>query len=117
MAEAMKGMTKAMVGMNKSMNLPQMQKIMMEFAKQSEMMDFKEEAMGDAIDDVMEDEDDEEEQNEMVSQIIAEVNMDLSSKLGAAQAGTKNLQPQNEQETKEEDEDDLQKRLDMLRKS
>ena len=34
---------------------------MMEFEKQSEMMDMKEEMMNDAIDDAMGDEDDEEE--------------------------------------------------------
>ena len=42
--------------MNKSMNLQEMQKIMMEFEKQNEMMGMKEDAMNDAIDDVMDDE-------------------------------------------------------------
>ena len=61
MAQAMKGVTKAMASMNKSMNLPQIQKIMMEFEKQSEIMEMKEEMMNDAIDDAMGDEEDEEE--------------------------------------------------------
>lgn len=43
------------------LKLPQIQKIMMEFEKQSEVMDMKEEMMNDAIDDAMGDEDDEEE--------------------------------------------------------
>jgi len=43
------------------LKLPQIQKIMMEFEKQSEIMDMKEEMMNDAIDDAMGDEDDEEE--------------------------------------------------------
>lgn len=43
------------------MKLPQIQKIMMEFERQSEIMDMKEEMMNDAIDDAMGDEDDEEE--------------------------------------------------------
>lgn len=43
------------------LKLPQIQKIMMEFEKQSELMDMKEEMMNDAIDDAMGDEDDEEE--------------------------------------------------------
>ena len=47
--------------MNKQMNMPQMQKIMMEFQKQSEMMDMKSEMMEDVIDDAMEGSDDEEE--------------------------------------------------------
>ena len=50
-----------MVRMNKQMNIPALQKVMMEFEKQSEMMDMKQEMMDDAIDDVMGEEDDEEE--------------------------------------------------------
>ena len=38
MAQCMKGVTKVMGKMNKKMNLPQIQKIMMEFEKQNEMM-------------------------------------------------------------------------------
>ncbi|XP_062449019.1 charged multivesicular body protein 2a isoform X1 [Rhea pennata] len=61
MAQAMKGVTKAMATMNRQLKLPQIQKIMMEFEKQAEIMDMKEELMNDAIDDAMGDEDDEEE--------------------------------------------------------
>lgn len=61
MAQAMKGVTRAMQAMNKQLNLPQIQKIMMDFERQTEIMDMKEEMMGDAIDDAMGDEDDEEE--------------------------------------------------------
>merc|ERR1719474_1539983 len=61
MAQAMKGVTKAMMMMNKQMKLPEIQKIMQEFEKQSEIMDMKEEMMNDVMDDAMGDEDDEEE--------------------------------------------------------
>jgi hypothetical protein len=44
----------AMRVMNKRMNLPNMQKILMEFEKQNERMDMTSEMMGDAIDDAME---------------------------------------------------------------
>jgi charged multivesicular body protein 2A len=40
--------------MNKRMNLPNMQKILMEFEKQNERMDMTSEMMGDAVDDAME---------------------------------------------------------------
>merc|ERR1719270_1304177 len=46
MANAMKGVTKAMGNMNKQMKLPEIQKIMMEFEKQSEIMDMKGEMKG-----------------------------------------------------------------------
>ena len=45
----MKDVTKAMQKMNKQMKLPEIQKIMMEFEKQTELMDMKEEMMSDAI--------------------------------------------------------------------
>jgi len=45
----------------RQLNLPQIQKILQEFEKQSEIMDMKEEIMNDAIDDAMENEGDEEE--------------------------------------------------------
>lgn len=43
------------------MNLPQIQRILQEFEKQSDIMDMKEEIMNEAIDDAMEDDGDEEE--------------------------------------------------------
>ena len=71
MAQAMKGVTKAMMNMNKQMKLPEIQKIMQEFEKQSEIMDMKEEMMSDVIDDAMGEEDDEEEGDAIVSQVRA----------------------------------------------
>ena len=47
--------------MNRQMKLPQVQKIMMDFERQSEMLDMKTEMMEDAVDDAMEGSDDEEE--------------------------------------------------------
>merc|ERR1711962_646916 len=83
MAQAMKGCTKTMASMNKRMNLPQIQKIMMEFERQSEIMDMKEEMMNDAIDDAMGDEDDEEESDAIVSQVLDELGLNLSDNLAA----------------------------------
>jgi len=81
MAQAMKGVTKAMATMNKQLKLPQIQKIMMEFEKQSEMMDMKQEMMDDAIDDAMADEDDEEESDAVVHQVLDELGLDMAGKL------------------------------------
>lgn len=47
--------------LSRQLNLPQIQKILHDFEKQSEIMDMKEEIMNEAIDDAMEDEGDEEE--------------------------------------------------------
>ena len=78
MAEAMRGATKAMSSMNRQMNLPKIQQIMMEFEKESEIMDMKEEMMGDAIDDVVEDEDDEVESEEIVNKVLDEIGISLN---------------------------------------
>ncbi|CAL1528951.1 unnamed protein product [Lymnaea stagnalis] len=81
MAQAMKGVTKAMAAMNKQMKLPQIQKIMMEFEKQSEIMDMKEEMMSDAIDDALGDEDDEEESDAIVSQVLDELGLQMADEM------------------------------------
>lgn len=89
MAQAMKGVTRAMQTMNRQLKLPQIQKIMMEFEKQSEIMDMKEEMMNDAIDDAMGDEDDEEESDAIVSQVLDELGLQLTDELsGLPSTGT-----------------------------
>merc|ERR1719385_578366 len=70
MAQAMKGVTKAMMSMNRQMKLPEIQKIMQEFENQSEIMDMKEEMMNDVIDDAMGDDDEEEESDAIVNQVL-----------------------------------------------
>jgi charged multivesicular body protein 2A len=78
MADAMKGVTKALKSMNKGINLPQISQIMNQFAQESEMMDMKQDVMNDAIDDAMEDEDDEEETEQIVNQVLDEIGIDMN---------------------------------------
>jgi len=124
MANAMKGVTKAMGSMNKQMKLPEIQKIMMEFEKQSEIMDMKGEMMEDAIDDVMGDEDDEEESDAIVNQVLDELGLQLNDKIGDAPIGTGTLASTTAAKNKtavaagatDDDDADLQARLDDLRR-
>merc|ERR1712184_218293 len=121
MANAMKGVTKAMGNMNKQMKLPEIQKIMMEFEKQSEIMDMKGEMMEDAIDDVMGDED---ESDAIVNQVLDELGLQLNDKLGDAPVGTGTLASTAAAKNKtavaagaaDDDDADLQARLDDLRR-
>lgn len=76
-----KGVTKAMMSMNRQLNLPQIQKILHEFERQSEMMDMKEEMINEHIDDAMEDEGDEEESDAVVSQVLDELGLQLNDQL------------------------------------
>ncbi|CAO3589271.1 unnamed protein product [Absidia cylindrospora] len=123
MAEAMRGATKAMSSMNRQMNLPQIQKIMMEFEKESELMDMKDEMMGDAIDDAMEEDDDEVESEEIVNKVLDEIGISLNQELVEAPTGIKQASPVATTERVAQAEgglsaDDaaLQARLDNLRR-
>ncbi|XP_005108008.1 charged multivesicular body protein 2a [Aplysia californica] len=121
MAQAMKGVTKAMATMNKQLKLPQIQKIMMEFEKQSEIMDMKEEMMSDAIDDALGDEDDEEESDAIVSQVLDELGLQMADEMsglpstGQALSAGASKQPQAAAAVGDADAD-LEARLDNLRR-
>jgi len=123
MAQAMKGVTRAMRSMNRQLNLPQIQKIMNDFEKQSEIMGMKEEMMGDAIDDAMGDADDEEETEAVVQQVLDELGIQLNEDLNklptAAEAigVTSKDQKQPQAAALVSDIDaDLQARLENLRR-
>ncbi|XP_071491084.1 charged multivesicular body protein 2a-like [Diadema setosum] len=123
MANAMKGVSKALKSMNSKMKLPQMQKIMMEFERESEIMDMKEEMMNDAIDDVMEGDEDEEESDAIVSQVLDELGLSLTDDLmgipstgGALGSKNKDAAKTPVAEGLSDADADLQARLDNLRR-
>lgn len=91
MAEAMKGVTKAMQSMNRQLNLPQIQKILHEFEKQSEIMEMKEEMINDVMDDAMEAEGDEEETDAVVAQVLDELGLQLNDQLSDLPAASGSL--------------------------
>lgn len=77
MMQAMKGATGVLGSMNRSMNLPALQRIAMEFEKENDIMDQRQEMMDDAIDDVtMEDE---AEEDEIVDSVLEEIGIDLKA--------------------------------------
>ncbi|KAF0457893.1 charged multivesicular body protein 2a [Gigaspora margarita] len=120
MSEAMRGATKAMKSMNRQMNLPAMQKIMMEFEKESEIMDMKEEMMNDVIDDTMAEEEDEEESDVIVNQVLDEIGISLDQSLVDTPSliereTTKEKVPQLV-DMESNDDAALQARLDNLRR-
>lgn len=77
MAEAMKGVSKAMSSMNKQMNPSQIQKIMMDFEKESEVMDMKDDMMSDAIDDAME----EGDEDQVLSNVLDEIGVSFNQEV------------------------------------
>jgi len=121
MATAMKGVTRAMMRMNRTINLPSLQKIMMEFQKQSEMMDMKEETIGETMDEMWSDDDEEAATDEVIGQVLDEIGINLEGQLGvvatplaAAPAAEPAPQPQKVGEADADRE--LQERLNNLRK-
>src|SRR6266404_9080768 len=72
-----------MKSMNQGLNLPQIQRIMNEFERESATMDMKEEMMSDAVDDVMEDdlEDEEEESDKFLKQVLDEIGVGISQQV------------------------------------
>jgi len=121
MATAMKGVTRALQSMNRQMNLPQIQRIMQEFEKQSEIMDMKEEMMNETMDDAMGDEDDEEETEAVVTQILDELGVQLSDQLGGLPSTGATLSTATGQKVPvaaavADADADLQARLDNLRR-
>lgn len=128
MANAMKGVTKALRNMNKRLNLPQLQNIMMQFERESEIMDLKEETISDTIDDVIGGEDDEEETEVIVSQVLDELGISLDHELSDITPGLEKPHLASTGQKKAvaatggggggvgSATDDLQARLDQLRR-
>lgn len=123
MMQAMKGATGILGNMNRSMNLPALQRIAMEFERENDVMDQRQEMMDDAIDDItgLEDEIDGEE---IVEQVLEEIGVDLKNSMGdTPQALHINTVPENRIAQAvgggsgvDPVDDDLQARLDGLRR-
>jgi division protein CdvB (Snf7/Vps24/ESCRT-III family) len=74
--QSMKGATRILGSMNRSMNLPALQRIAMEFERENDIMDQRQEMMDDAIDDIT-GVDEEEESDLVVEQVLEEIGVDL----------------------------------------
>ncbi|CCK68335.1 ESCRT-III subunit protein DID4 KNAG_0A06810 [Huiozyma naganishii CBS 8797] len=136
MARSMRDASGLLAGMNRSMNLPQLQRISMEFEKQNDLMDQRQEFMDEAVDGVMADDelDEDEEAEEIVNKVLDEIGVDLNAQLsnragplGSLQGvqqplaeGGADSQQQQQQMLSEagptNPDDELQARLDSLKK-
>lgn len=91
MAQAMRGVTQGLVRMNRQMNLPQIQKIIHEFQKQTDMVDMKEEMINDVMDDVFEGDADEQESDQIVNQVLDELGIEMNQTLLTMPSAAKTL--------------------------
>jgi len=112
------GVTIALRGMNQQMKLPQVKRILMEFEKQLQMMDLKEEMLNEAMDSSMGMEDPDAESDELVTQVLDELGLQLQHQLPelpGSQHGHKKEVPADVPENGFDDE--LQARLNNLRRN
>lgn len=121
MSKAMGSITLSMRTMNRQMNLPALQKMMVEFEKQSAMSEMKQEMVEDILDDVLSAEQEEEEAENMVNSVFDEIGISFASDLmttpSGSAAGSRNAAGSKADKTAIAEEDaDLQARLDNLRK-
>lgn len=89
MASAMRGVTQGLVRMNRQMNLPQIQRIIHEFQKQTDMVDMKEEMINDVMDDVFEEDTDEQESDQIVNKVLDELGIEMNQTLATLPASGK----------------------------
>uniref|UniRef100_A0A6U2YI62 Uncharacterized protein n=2 Tax=Lotharella globosa TaxID=91324 RepID=A0A6U2YI62_9EUKA len=81
MSESIKKVSKAMTKLNAQIKLPELQKAINNFVKQSEKMEMKQEVMQDAMEDVFDDVEDEEESEQIVNQVLDELQINLDQQL------------------------------------
>lgn len=135
MMQSMKGATRLLSGMNKSMNMPALSRIAADFERENEIMDQRGEMMDDAIDGetmyrcqntrlIMTDtmEDDEEESDEILNQVLDEIGVDLNQQLAETPSGFAVPQTENKVAQAQamgggggDPDDDLQARLNNLK--
>ena len=82
MMQSMKGATSLLGSMNRQMRLPALQKIAMEFERENDIMDQRQQMMDDAIDDVTGLED-EEEGEEVIKEVLDEIGIDLGQSVSS----------------------------------
>lgn len=117
MTQSMKSAAQLLGGMNRTMNLPQLSKITMDFQRESDMMDQRQEMMDDTMEDIMDDEldeEDEEEADTVVSKVLDQIGVDLSSSF--KEAPSQAAAPERQMIGESAGDDDLQQRLDELKR-
>jgi charged multivesicular body protein 2A len=81
MADVIRGVTPALVKINKQMNLPELNNMMKEFYKENQRMEMTEELMGEAVDMALEHEDDDAQTDLVVGQVLSEIGVEIAGQL------------------------------------
>lgn len=113
MAQAMASVTVTMKQMNKSINLPSIQKITNDFERLSETQSIKQEMFAESIDQVLANDNETEDTDELVNKIFDEVGLSFGESLVSVPHSKIN-QPETIIDNKVDQ--DLMRRLESLRK-
>lgn len=79
--ESLHKVTESMTTLNKQMDLPQLQEVTREFARQNLQMEFKQDHIGDVIEETMDEAEDEEESDQVINQVLDGIGIDMSRQL------------------------------------
>ena len=98
-----------MSNMSRTMNLPQISKILQDFERESSAMDMKEEMMSDTIDDVMEDEGEteEEESDAILKQVLDEIGVSMNQQVSEQGEASAKPKPSRASQTSAERDEAL----------
>eukprot|EP00188_Purpureofilum_apyrenoidigerum_P001809 Plantae.Rhodophyta-Purpureofilum_apyrenoidigerum.ctg20354.p1 GENE.Plantae.Rhodophyta-Purpureofilum_apyrenoidigerum.ctg20354~~Plantae.Rhodophyta-Purpureofilum_apyrenoidigerum.ctg20354.p1 ORF type:complete len:219 (+),score=68.56 Plantae.Rhodophyta-Purpureofilum_apyrenoidigerum.ctg20354:330-986(+) len=86
MANVMGGVVRAMSVMNRQMDLPAMQKVVMDYEKQSNQMEMTQEMMDDAMDSIT-GQDTEESEDIIISKVLDELGLEQEAAMGVVPSG------------------------------
>lgn len=79
LGESLEGVTRAMVAMNKTINLPALNATMREFLQENQRMDLTQEMMSDAMEMAVDTDDIASESDDVVNQVLSEIGVEVSS--------------------------------------
>lgn len=107
MGRAMQGAARSMYLMNRTINMPQLERILKAFQEESDVLGVKQENMDETLDHILKSDGDEEAEEELLAQVLDEAGIDIADMLGdVPQIMPKSTIPDKE----------LAKRLDNLRR-
>jgi len=119
-ASAIGNVTDAMKNANATMDVAETTKIMMNFQKETEKLQVKEEMMDDVLTDAFEQDDIEEEAEQVTNQVLAELGIEMDQQFVGLNAPTQKMPQQQEALSTEEQQaledvlPDLKARLNAL---
>eukprot|EP00475_Leptophrys_vorax_P004015 TRINITY_DN12367_c0_g1_i2.p1 TRINITY_DN12367_c0_g1~~TRINITY_DN12367_c0_g1_i2.p1 ORF type:complete len:136 (-),score=44.49 TRINITY_DN12367_c0_g1_i2:9-416(-) len=104
MMESMRKVTKAMKSMNSKVKMPELKRVMLEFARQNHQAEMVKELMDDAVDNALESPEDEEEEELIIDQVLDEIGVEMDKALISAPKRKNSMRLVEEEDDEKEDQ-------------